>query len=65
MEQIDVAMLEFSEGGKALWVHNDQGSTVLRIQCTGRIKVHQGCTNICAHADINVNGDIEVCLPDP
>lgn len=63
MESISVAVVEFVEGGKALWVHNKKGATVLRIQCTGRIMVHRECENICAHADINVDGDINLCVP--
>src|SRR5687767_1963597 len=64
MTSIDVAVLEFSEGGRAIWVHDSQGSTVLRIQCTGKVKIHKSCENICAHSDINVIGDIEICIPD-
>lgn len=63
MTEIDVAVMEFSEGGKAIWIHNNKGCTVLRIQCTGKVKIHKPCDNICAHADINVIGDIEVCIP--
>lgn len=63
MTQINVAVMEFQEGGRAIWIHNDKGCTVLRIQCTGKVRIHQGCTNICAHADINVTGNIEVCIP--
>jgi len=63
MNQIQVSVLEFAEGGRALWVHDARGCTVLRIQCTGKVKIHKGCTNICAHADINVIGNIEVCVP--
>lgn len=64
MITIPVAVLEFSEDGNTIWIHNDQGSTVLRIKCSGKVKVHPGCENICAHADINVPGDIEICIPD-
>lgn len=63
MIQIRVAMMEFSEGGKAIWIHNKEGSTVLRIQCSGEVQIHKGCVNICAHADINVKGNIDVCIP--
>lgn len=64
MTQIKVAVVEFNEGGRAIWVHNSKGGTVLRIQCTGQVKIHPHCENICAHSDINVKGDIEVCIPD-
>lgn len=62
--QIPVAVVEFHEGGRAIWVHDAQGSTVLRIQCTGNVLVNPGCVNICAHSDINVIGDIEICIPE-
>jgi hypothetical protein len=63
MTEIPVALLEFQEGGRALWIHDHRGCTVLRVHCTGKVNVHNGCTNICAHADINVTGDIDVCIP--
>lgn len=63
MTQINVAVLEFTEGGMAIWIHDKKGCTVIRIQCTGKVKIHEGCTNICPHADINVKGDIEICMP--
>jgi len=63
MRQIEVAQLEYSEDGRTMWIHNSQGCTVLRIQCTGKIVEHDGCINICAHADINVQGDIQICIP--
>jgi hypothetical protein len=63
MIKIPVLLMEFVEGGRAIWIHNKQGSTVLRIQCTGAVRLHKGCTNISPHADINVVGNIEVCVP--
>jgi len=62
MHTIPIAILEFQDGGKAIWIHNKQGSTVLRIQCTGKVHIKQGCENLCAHADINVPGNIEICI---
>ena len=64
MIDIPVAVVQVDDGGRAIWVHDENGSTVLRIQCTGKVIVKRDCTNICAHADINVIGDIEVCVPD-
>lgn len=64
MMQIEVAQLEYSEDGRVMWIHNSQGATVLRITCTGKIVEHSRCTNICAHSDINVVGDIHICIPD-
>lgn len=63
MKKIKVCLMEFVPGGNTIWIHNDQGCTVLRIQCTGNVKVKPGCENICAHADMVVLGDIEVCIP--
>ena len=61
--EIPVVAIEFDEGGKAIWVQQPSG-TVLRIQCSGQIKVRTGCTNNVPHADINVVGDIEICIPN-
>jgi glutamate synthase domain-containing protein 3 len=61
---VEVAGLEFVDGGNTIWVHGMTGGTVLRIQCSGKILVKPHCTNSVAHADIQVVGDIEVCLPD-
>ena len=63
MENIEVAMIEFVDGGNTIWIHDKQGSTVLRIKCSGKITVKDGCENICAHADILVPGNIEICMP--
>ncbi len=63
MNQVKVAIMEFSEGGRAIWIHDKKGSTVVRIHCTGQIKLHSGCENICVHTDINVSGDIDICVP--
>ncbi len=60
---IDVAQLEFHEGSNTIWVHNNQGMTVLRIKCSGKIEVDKVCTNLSAHADLNVVGDIHFCIP--
>lgn len=62
--QIPVAMMEFDEGGHTIWIHGPQGGTVLRIKATGKILVDRACVNINSHADLIVNGDIEICLVD-
>ncbi len=62
-QEIRVSILEFDEGGHTLWVHGPKGGTVLRIKCSGTIRVNPECDNICAHSDIMVEGDIEVCVP--
>ncbi len=53
--------VEFNEGGNTIWVHSPSGATILRIKTTGRINVRSECENVCSHADMIVNGDIEVC----
>lgn len=62
-KRIAVAVLEFYEGGNTLWVHGPEGGTVLRIKCTGIVKIKRDCQNSYAHADMMVNGDIEICMP--
>lgn len=54
--------LEFEEGGNTLWIHGMHG-TILRIKCSGKIAV-KSCQAPGPHADIQVNGDIEFCVPD-
>jgi hypothetical protein len=53
--------LEFEEGGNTIWVHGSCG-TLLRIKCSGQIKVKR-CSAPGAHADVLVGGDIEFCVP--
>lgn len=60
---VPVAAVEFDEGGNTIWVQSE-GGTVLRVKCSGRIRVKESCTNIVPHADMNVMGDIEICLPE-
>lgn len=59
---IPVTELEFHEGSRTIWVHSPKGGTVLRIKCTGQIKVHKCTTNPISHGDILVRGDIEMCV---
>ena len=61
--EIEVALMEFEEGGNTIWVHSIQGATVLRIKCSGQIIAHDKCANLVAHSDIFVPGDIDVCIP--
>lgn len=60
--QIPVTLLEFDEGGTTLWVHGPDGSTVLRLKAK-KITKKRGCENICAHVDIIVDTNVEVCMP--
>jgi Ca2+-dependent lipid-binding protein len=62
--KIDVAQLEFEEGGNTIWIHSPIGATVLRIKTMGKLTTKKGCKNVCSHADIVVNEDIEICLAD-
>ena len=59
--QIPVMMLEFDVDGHTIWIHNDQGATVLRIKTEG-FTVNSECDNICSHSDIIVKGKVEMCI---
>lgn len=61
---IDVAQIEFEEGGNTLWIHNSNGLTVLRLKFEGGIHSKAGCENLCAHADAFVAGSLAFCMPD-
>jgi hypothetical protein len=61
---IPVAELDVREGYHTIWVNGPDGGTVLRIKCTGKVKIREHCENICAHADLIVSGDIEICMPE-
>lgn len=63
MAKIAAAQIEYQEGGRAIWIHNDKGVTVMRINCSGQVKTHRNHRVVCASADINVEGDINICLP--
>lgn len=60
--QIPVSVIEFDTDGKTLWIHNDQGATVLRIKAEGGFDVQSGCNNICSHSDIIVKDKVHICL---
>lgn len=64
MIQIPAAQIEFVEGGNTIWIHGPEGATILRIKTMGKIKVHRKCENVCSHADMIVQDDIEICLAD-
>lgn len=63
MLEIPVEMLQIDDGGRAMWLHDENGSTVMRLQTTGIITLNHKCTNNCPHVDIRVSGDIEICVP--
>ena len=60
--RIPVSILEFHEGQTTLWVHSPEGATVLRIKAK-QIYVQKDCENVCAHADVQVDGEITICIP--
>lgn len=63
--EIPAVAIEFDEGGHTIWVQSPKGATILRIKCTGKIKVHTHAAkyeNGVSHADVMVQGDIDVCL---
>ena len=62
MAKIAVAQIEYQEGGRAIWVHDPQGVTVMRIQCTGEIKT-QAVEQLHSSShiiELNVVGNITV-----
>ena len=58
---IPVAAIEFDEHGNTLWVQAP-GGTVLRIKTRGRITTEECTSNPVSHADIVVEGNINICL---
>jgi hypothetical protein len=60
---IKVSEIEFHEGQQTIWVHGRDGTTALRIKCTGKIVVDSACISPVAHADMIVHGDINICIP--
>lgn len=60
--RIPAAEIEFLVGQNTIWVHGPQGSTLLRIKCSGQIKVDTCRTSSTSHADLMVAGDIDYCI---
>lgn len=61
--QIPVVLLEFDEDGNTLWVHSPIGATVLRIKSMKGFVVDRACENSVAHADIIIEGPLDICVP--
>lgn len=61
---IPAAVIEFDVNGNTIWVHNEQGMTVLRIKTMGKINISKECINPCSHSDMIVDGDINICLAE-
>lgn len=51
---IPVAVLEFDSGSHTLWVHNEDGATVLRLKLPPGVTfaTEEGCINIASHCDV-------------
>jgi hypothetical protein len=62
--KISATQIEAHEGGNTMWVHDALGGTALRIQCSGQIVVDKQCSNIGPHADLKIEGDIHLCMPE-
>jgi len=62
--KIPVAQLEFNVGSHTIWICSPEGSTILRLKCTGRISVDKCANSPTSHSDIMVQGDINFCLSD-
>ena len=60
---IPVAVLEFYEHGRAIWVHDQNGCTILRVAVRKGITLDDTCINPSAHVDIEVEGPVKVCVP--
>lgn len=57
---IEVACIEFDEGGNTLWVQGKNG-TVLRLK-TMRGKFTSKACEAGSHADAIIEGDVHICL---
>jgi hypothetical protein len=60
---IPVAVLEFYDHGRAIWVHDQNGYTILRVAVRKGVTLSSACENPTAHVDIEVEGPVEVCVP--
>jgi len=60
--QIPVGLLEFNNGSNTIWIQGNEGSTILRIKCTGKIVTDQYTNSPTSHADLIVEGDINFCI---
>ena len=62
--QIPVALLEFNVESNTIWIHSPEGSTILRLKCTGKILVDSCINSPTSHSDIVVEGNINFCLSE-
>jgi hypothetical protein len=61
--RLPVSEVEVREGHHTLWVHAPDGTTLMRIKCTGKIVIDDSCASPVAHSDLVVQGDIHICVP--
>lgn len=59
--KIPVHEVEFNVEGNTIWIQSVLG-TMLRIKCTGKIKIDGCTTSPVSHSDVIVQGNINVCL---
>lgn len=61
---IPAAEVTFNAGGNTIWVNAPNGSTIMRIKCSGKI-VEDACgTSPFSHVDIMTENDIMFCLSE-
>ena len=61
---IEVAEIEFEEGGNTIWIHSPLGATTMRIKTKGKITTETCGTSPVSHCDLIVEEDISFCLSD-
>jgi hypothetical protein len=61
---IPASAIEFDTDGNTIWVHDQLGSTALRIKTMGKISASKCETSPMSHADIVVEKDIHFCCAD-
>ena len=63
MNTIDLGQCQLQWSDDKIWINSESGN-VLRIKATDLV-VNESCQNKVAHADIYVNGMVELCIPKP
>jgi hypothetical protein len=59
---ISAGIIEFNSGGNTVWIQSTEGSTTLRIKCSGKINVERCKDSPVSHCDIYIQGDINFCI---
>lgn len=60
--QIPVGVLEFDADGHTIWVQSADGTTTMRIKCSGKINIERCKNSPFSHCDIYLQGDINFCI---